>query len=188
MNERQINEMQIELQLPALHHKMAAEDFKNDFFENNETFIFGSAKFHSMEYEPWLEYTKSNRQESTVSKEDVVKTTYFAVRKCDEKIIGIIDIRHSLGDGSTAYSQYLLNFGGHIGLSVRPSERNKGYSTELLRMGLEYAKTLNIKKVMVGCYSDNPQSIRTIENCGGIFSEKKPYTDGKPVNIYFIFV
>ena len=181
---------EIELQLPTLHHKTAAEDFKNDFFEKEEKYIPGSAGFHDKkkykQYEDWLTYTENNRQESTVSKDSVVvRTTFFAVRKYDNKIIGIIDIRHSLGEEKPLckVTEYLQQYGGHIGYSVRPTERGKGYATEMLKMGLEYAKSLNLEKVMVGCESDNPQSIRTVEKCGGVFS-KKHYENGKSFNVY----
>jgi len=172
--------IEIELQLPTLLHKIAVENFKNEFFEEREYFINGSALFDRMEYEPWLTLNTNNRCESTVSSGWVEATTFFAVRKHDNKIIGMIDIRHNLGN------DFLAQYGGHIGYSVRPSERKKGYATEMLRMGLEYAKSLNIKKVMLGCYSDNIPSVRTIEKCDGELTETKIYPDGKLLSIYWI--
>lgn len=104
-------------------------------------------------------------------------TTFFAVRKRDLKIVGIIDIRHKLGN------DFLVQYGGQVGYSVRPSEREKGYATEILKMGMEYAKSLSIEKLMIACFSDNLPSIKTIVKCGGILFETKPYTDGQLVNI-----
>jgi len=177
----------IELQLPTMQHKTAAEHFKNEFMEAQERFIPGSALFDQMEFEQWLTHNTLNRSESTVSSSWVVATTFFAVKECDQKIIGMIDIRHHLGH------EFLVQYGGHIGFSVSPSERKKGYATEILKMGLEYAKSLHIEKVMIGCFLDNIPSIKTIERCGGILSETKhytdgniPYADGKFVNIYWI--
>ncbi|HON10797.1 MAG TPA: GNAT family N-acetyltransferase, partial [Chitinispirillaceae bacterium] len=93
-------------------------------------------------------------------------------------------------------NEFLAQYGGHIGFSVRPCERKKGYGTEILRMGLLYAKSLGIKKVMLGCFSDNLPSARTIEKCGGILTETKKYLDNqvyhiddmmeKFINIYWI--
>jgi len=183
---------EIELQLPTLHHKTAAENFKNDFFENQEHEIPGSAMLDGMEYEQWLIQNTNNRNEKTVNSGWVMATTFFAVRKYDSKIIGMIDVRHNLGN------DFLTQFGGHIGFSICPSERKKGYATEILKMGLEYAKLLNIEKVMIGCFSDNLPSIGTIEKCGGILSETKPLTfgelmdmpdeNGKLVNIYWVLL
>ena len=170
----------IELQLPTLLHKPAAENFKSEFFEMQERVINGSALLDQMEYDEWLIHNTNNRHESTVSSDWVAATTFFAVRISNNKIIGMIDIRHNLEN------EFLTQYGGHIGISVRPSERKKGYATEILRLGLEYAKSLNIEKVMVACYSDNIPSVRVIEKCGGVLSEVKPYEDGKLVNIYWV--
>jgi len=180
---------ELELQLPILQHKIAAENFKNEFLKMQETIIYGSALFDQMEFEQWLIHNTNNRQESTVNIGWVPSTTFFAVRKRDLKIVGMIDIRHNLEN------EFLAQYGGHIGFSVRPSERKKGYATEILKMGIEYAKLLSIEKLMIACFSDNLPSIKTIIKCGGILSETKPYTneqlnipnlEGKQVNIYWI--
>jgi len=168
---------EIELQLPTLQHKIAAENFKSDFLEMQEPVIYGSALFDKMEYEQWLTLNTNNRQESTVSFDWVTATTFFAVRKRDLKIVGVIDIRHNLEN------EFLTQYGGHVGYSVRPSERKKGYATEILKMGIEYAKTLNIENLMIACFSDNIPSIKTIIKCGGVLSETKLYTNGQLVNI-----
>lgn len=171
---------EIELQFPTSHHKMGAEDFKNEFFKMQENVINGSALLDQMEYDEWLINTINNSQANTVRSDWVVATTFFAIRKCDKKIIGMIDIRHNLNHN------FLTQYGGHIGYAVRPSERKKGYAAEILKLGLAYAKTINIHKVMLGCYSDNIASIKTIKKCNGILFETKPYTDGKPMNLYWI--
>ena len=168
---------ELELQLPTLHHKKAAENFKSEFLEKQEPVIYGSALFDQMEYEQWLTHNTNNRQESTVSIGWVPATTFFAVRKRDQKMIGMIDIRHNLEH------EFLAQYGGHIGYSVRPSERKKGYATEILKMGIEYAKSLHIEKLMIACFSDNLPSIKTIVKCGGVLYETKPYTDRQLINI-----
>jgi predicted acetyltransferase len=180
----------IELQLPALEHKLAAEKFKNEFLANQESMIPGSALLDQMDYERWLIHTANNRDKNTVSSDWVVTTTFFAIRKRDQKIIGMIDVRHNLEN------EFLAQFGGHIGFSVCPSERKKGYATEILKMGLMFAKSLDIEKVMVSCFSDNIPSIRTIEKCDGKLSETKhfksdesivlPDSDGKSVLLFWI--
>jgi len=124
-----------------------------------------------MEFEPWLIHNTNNRQESTVNIGWVPATTFFAVRKRDQKIIGMIDIRHNLEH------DFLAQYGGHIGYSVLPSERGKGYATEILKVGIEYAKSLNIKTLMLSCFSDNIPSIKTILKCGGVLTATKSYTD-----------
>ena len=49
----------------------------------------------------------------------VADTQFLYVREADGKIVGMMDVRHDLND-------YLAEYGGHIGYSVRPGERRKG--------------------------------------------------------------
>lgn len=171
---------EIELQLPAARHQAAAEEFREAFFRRGERVINGSALLDQMEYGLWLENTRRNRSADTVRDDWVVADTFFAVRLSDGKIVGMVDIRHSLDH------DFLRQYGGHIGYAVRPEERRKGYAAAMLRLGLAHARSLGLERVMLGCYADNLPSIRTIEKCGGILAETKPYADGRPMRVYWI--
>lgn len=86
----------------------------------------------------------------------------FLVAIVDGEIIGRLSLRHELND-------FLRLYGGHIGYGVIPSQRNKGYATEMLRQGLERAASLGIKRVLISCDTDNLASRRVIEKNGGVF-------------------
>jgi len=165
---------------PTLKHKRMAEEFKQEFFDYGETVINGSALFDQMDYLEWLDNIKRNQNHETVRADWVVSDTFFVIRKSDKKIIGIIDIRHNLGN------TFLSAYGGHIGYSVRPRERKSGYATYMLGQGLKYAKNLGLLRVMLGCYADNLASRKTIEKYGGVLTEEKTYIDGKPMLIYWV--
>jgi predicted acetyltransferase len=75
-------------------------------------------------------------------------------------IFGAISIRHCL-------TEDLENYGEHIGYGIRPSERNKGYATLMLKLALEKAKELNIDKVLIHCGDDNIVSSKVIAKNGG---------------------
>lgn len=171
---------EIILELPTIRHEPMANLFKKEFFENNEPMINGSALFDQMDYREWLDNTERNRNPETVRDDWVLASTFFAIRKSDDKIIGMIDIRHSLDN------KFLKEYGGHIGYSVRPSERRKGYATEILKLGLEYAKSLGLKRVMLGCFTSNTASIKTIIKCGGVLTESKSYVDDIPMYVFWI--
>lgn len=168
------------LEFPTKQHEFMANQFKEEFFENNEMIINGSALFDQMDYREWLINTEKNSNPATVRNDWVVASTFFAIRKSDNKIIGMIDLRHNL------CNKLLADYYGHIGYAVRPSERKKGYATQMLMLALKYAKSLNFTKVMLGCYTDNIASIKTIIKCGGILTESKEYIDGTSMNVYWV--
>ena len=67
-------------------------------------------------YEDWLKAITDNTNIETVNPNWVVTDTFFAVDET-ERLIGIIDLRHTLND--------FLKDLGNCGYSVRPSERKK---------------------------------------------------------------
>jgi predicted acetyltransferase len=97
-------------------------------------------------------------------------SNYFLVNE-EDRILAMIDIRHELND-------YLYRFGGHIGYSVRPSERKKGYATLILKKGLEKCKELGIDKVLVTCDEDNIGSAKVILNNNGVEDYQEKENDG----------
>ena len=82
------------------------------------------------------------------TKNSVPDSTYFALDIERNIFVGAVNIRHYLNN------QLLLN-GGHIGDGVRPSERRKGYATEMIRLALEECKKIGIDRVLMVCYKDN---------------------------------
>ena len=167
------------LQKPAAEMEQAALDYKNEFFQSGEPVIHGDAMLDSMEYGPWLKQTLENWEKETVHENWVQSSTFFAVRESDGRIVGMIDIRHELND-------FLEACGGHIGYSVRPSERRKGYATNMLKMALAYAKGLGLSRVMLACDRGNEGSRRTIEKCGGMLEREFKDADGEWTQVYWI--
>ena len=83
-------------------------------------------------------------------------------------------------------TEYLLNYGGHIGYSIRPSARLKGYGTEGLKLGLKEAKNLGISKVLITCNIKNMGSSKVIENCGGVLENIVTCPKGNVIKRYWI--
>ncbi|WP_374079805.1 GNAT family N-acetyltransferase [Bdellovibrio bacteriovorus] len=78
----------------------------------------------------------------------------------DGEIVGRLSIRHELND-------FLKERGGHVGYSVSPRHRQKGYATEIFKQGLQYCKTLGLSKILVTCSDNNVPSWKIIEKFGG---------------------
>ena len=108
----------------------------------------------------------------------VPDSTYFCLDRDRDRMVGAVNIRHSLND-------YLLAYGGHIGDGIRPSERRKGYGTAMMGLALEECRKLGIEKVLVVCSCDNVGSAKTIMKNGGIL-ENEVETDGSVMQRYWI--
>ena len=85
----------------------------------------------------------------------------------------------------SSLSEKLLHDGGHIGDGIRPSERGKGYETQMIALALQACDRLWIRRVLMCCDRDNVASARTIQKNGGIL-KKKIDDDGVPVQRYWI--
>lgn len=108
----------------------------------------------------------------------VPASTYWLITE-DKKIVGAVNIRHQL-------TVPLLQSGGHIGYGIRPSERRKGYATQILALSLQKAKELGIEKALVVCDATNLASERTILKNGGMADESFVEEDGNIVKRYWI--
>ena len=175
-----MSEERIHLELSSLEHRHAALAFKQEFIDAGESVINGSALFDQMDFDGWILNCKRNNRPETVRKNWAVASTFFGIRDSDGAIVGMIDVRHSLA------TPFLQQYGGHIGYSVRPSERRKVYATAMLQLALDFCKSIGLDAVRIGCYSDNAASIGVIIACGGTLIEEKPYLDGNDMQVYRI--
>jgi len=108
--------------------------------------------------------------------DEVPRNTYFLF--CGEKITGRSEIRREL-------TPELEIRGGHIGADIRRSERKKGFGTLILKLTLEKARELGLKRVLIGCDKQNIASAKTIEKCGGIL--EKEITSGESGTISCLY-
>ena len=112
--------------------------------------------------EEWIAFLARHRDPRTVPEGRVPATQYMLVREGDRKIVGMLDIRHHLNG-------FLEKYGGHIGYSVAPGERRKGYAAQMLGMALPKCRELGIRRVLITCVSGNEGSRRTILKNGGVY-------------------
>ena len=121
-----------------------------------------------------------NDLENKEEKDGLVPDSVFFLLDVDRnRLLGAVNIRHYLNDD-------LLKEGGHIGDGIRPSERRKGYATELIRLALIECKKLGINKVLITCNKDNIGSAKSIIKNGGILENEIIDSDGELLQRYWI--
>jgi len=167
----------IKLIRPTKELKEKALDFRQEFFDNGEKVINGSELLDQTEnYDDWLASVTANMSAKTVNPAWVVTDTFFAVDET-EKIVGIIDLRHTLND--------FLRDLGNSGYSVRPSERRKGIASEMLRQLLTIAGQSGMTELHLSAEKTNEPSIKTITKNGGVYERSFEF-EGEPADIYKI--
>ena len=167
----------ITLKRPIKEYEAEALAFKKEFIDNGEQTINGSELLDQMDsYDEWLKSVSDNTSPETVNPSWVVTDTYFAFDESN-RLVGIIDLRHNLND-------FLKDF-GNSGYSVRPSERRKGYATEMLRLIIERAAEIGLGKLQLSVERTNEPSVKTILKNGGKYERSFTF-EGEEADVYMI--
>ncbi|MBP5269642.1 MAG: GNAT family N-acetyltransferase [Clostridia bacterium] len=111
----------------------------------------------------------------------VPDSVFFLLDTERDRLLGAVNIRHYL-------NEKLFREGGHIGDGIRPSERRKGYATEMIRLALIECRKLGIAKVLMTCDRDNIASAKSIVKNGGILENEFVNSDGVIEQRYWIFL
>ncbi|WP_338984252.1 GNAT family N-acetyltransferase [Spiroplasma endosymbiont of Diplazon laetatorius] len=154
--------MELKLIKPTIEYKEELIEMVVEFCQNDKPkdAIPGSSNINGYEsIEQWLEF---------INKKDIdtvlVPFYQYLVVDGNNKAIGFLNIRLSLND-------HLLNYGGHIGYSVLPKERQKGYAQTILKEALKICKDNSINEVLITCKEDNIYSEKVILKNGGVLED-----------------
>lgn len=163
----------IGLKKPCKEYEKEVFDYKKEMIENGNSDLNGCGSLERFDcIEDWISHIDSYSNKFTITDKKYVEGSQWLLMDFDNnRILGMVNIRHELND-------YLLNFGGHIGYSIRPSERRKGYAKIQLREALNVLKEKGVKQALITCDDTNIGSFKTIESCGGILENKVNTEDG----------
>lgn len=156
---------ELELIFPTKEYKTQVEKYKKDMLDARSG-MDGCGNLKKIDFETWLQQCNDWREGKNLPEGYVPSTQYICVRKSDKKVVGMLQIRHQLSD-------FLLNYGGHVGDSVAVDERNKGYGKKLLALGLKKCKELGIDRVLVTCKDTNVASRKCILANGGQYEDTR---------------
>ena len=145
---------------PSIEYDVQIQAYRNEFLVYGGSMDGCGSLRRFDRTQDWLDQVKSLMHAETTPPDLVPMTQYIYVRESDNKIVGVIQIRHY-------FNEFLEKYAGHIGYSVCPSERKKGYATQMLKLVLPECKKLGIDKVLVCCVQGNEGSKKTILNNGG---------------------
>lgn len=158
----------MELHRPTLADKEAVLDMMREFEETASVHDGGFWNAENFDYEDWIAGNADAEMGLNIPDGWVPAVQFVGFE--GEKAVGFLNLRLRLSD-------FLLEQGGHIGYSVRPSERGRGYAKEMLAQGVSTAISKNIKKVLVTCSEANPASRAVILANGGVLEDVREGTE-----------
>ena len=147
---------------PTMEYAKDIEAYRQEFLDIEGSMDGCGSLRRCATAEEWIEKCRLGKDPATVPANLVPATQFIYVREEDNRVVGMLQIRHY-------FNEYLEKYSGHIGYSVRPSERRKGYATAMLHDALPRCRELGITDVLISCLTDNEGSRRTILHNGGVY-------------------
>ena len=162
----------MELVRPSKKYSKQLMEYRSAFLQIEEQPYGGSSLQNYTDFHEWLNKVNSQEKGENLPPNRVPATQFLSIK--NGELMGLINIRHRL-------TPELLMESGHIGYSIHPAKRRKGYATEQLRLSLLEAKKLGLNKVLVTCDKENTASAKTIQKVGGVLENEVILADGKEI-------
>lgn len=145
---------------PSMDWKEEILAYKTAFLSEH---MYGGSRLQELaSLTDWFKHLEKAGSAASCGADRSPSSSFLCIRERDQVMVGICNIRHHLNQ------DFLINIAGHIGYSIHPAERKKGYATEQLRLALLEAKKLGIDRVLVTAADWNIGSQKTILANGGI--------------------
>jgi predicted acetyltransferase len=159
----------LELVSPTKRWESAYLAFIDDFVAAGEPRIPGASAVDlaRSDFAAFVQHLRDDERGVDLKPGIVPASAYWLLRHDADgaSVLGVSSLRHAL-------TPALEDAGGHIGYSIRPSERRRSYGTLILAMTLPHARALGLARVLVTCDTDNTGSARIIEKNGGVLASE----------------
>lgn len=166
---------------PTKEYEKQAIEYIKEFIEYHSAINgTGGLDDYINDYDAWLLKIENSRKRIPTETK-VPAETFMLIREEDNKLIGMINIRLML-------NKHLLEHAGHIGYSVRPTERRKGYNAYQLYLALKFCDEKGIDQVLLTCDKKNIGSAKTIQHSYGVLENEVLEEDGSVLQRYWINV
>jgi predicted acetyltransferase len=164
-----MDDERLELASPAMRWEAAYLDFIDDFEAAGEPRIpaGGGVELACSDFVAFVQRLQDDERGANLKPGIVPSSAYWLLRHDADgtTVLGVSALRHAL-------TPALEDAGGHIGYSIRPSERRRSYGTRILALTLPHARALGLERVLVTCDTDNTGSTRVIEKNGGALASE----------------
>lgn len=94
-------------------------------------------------------------------------------------LAGTVNVRYQL-------NPVLMQRGGNVGYSVRPSARGRGFAQAGLRFALDTLRERDTERALLTCDDDNPTSAHIIEKANGLRIDDAILEDGTRERRYWV--
>lgn len=146
--------LEIRLEKASSKYLNQIESYRKEMLKSNSSFDGCSNLDKYDNINEWLAYC--HKMENIETKQiGLVNADQLLLINGSKEVIGMANVRRKLNES-------LMLVGGHIGYSICPKYRNKGYGKKMLSLVLEYCKSIKITKVRISCYRDNIASKKII--------------------------